>query len=133
MHLGSKSCNFRCERGESIFGELHRVIVGYCGVGPESPNKKTHLLASIKSIYGIHECVAPRVTLPSSLVEMDSRSKCLLKRVKQEGSSIVLVKKVENVFYSPCGLLGGTATLAERTIPPVEASKALKASSSRLQ
>ena len=46
---------------------------------------------------------------------------------------MVLVKEVENVFYSPCGLLGGTATLAERMVPPVEASKALKASSSRLQ
>lgn len=46
---------------------------------------------------------------------------------------MVLVKEVENIFYSPCGLLGGTATLAERTVPPAEASKALKASLSRLQ
>lgn len=80
----------------------------------------------------------PRVRCtPSYAPKLSGREvipiKCLPKRVKQEGSSMVLVKEVENIFYSPCGLLGGTATLAERTVPPAEASKALKASLSRLQ
>jgi hypothetical protein len=52
---------------------------------------------------------------------------------KKKGGAWWLSRNVGMFFYSPCGLLGGTATLAERTVPPAEVSKALKASSSRLQ